>query len=152
MKSTSRINTGRGHAQLIAAPLLLASAFSAASAVTYRCKGPDGTWEEKFCTGQAAPKESDLARVQREQRQDAELADFRRSSWTQLCVATEGGDVGGNCSNRHIEAYADMRRIQTDSATPEQARMKATACYWRWYKESIHVVDAVMWRYCYVND
>lgn len=37
-----------------------------ASAVEYKCKGKDGTWDAKYCTGAARPVESDYAKSERE--------------------------------------------------------------------------------------
>jgi hypothetical protein len=97
----------------------------------------------------APPPPSDYAKDRQMGAEQASRLQQYEHGWLQLCTAGGGFDRGGECMFRHERAFKEM--VPKLTTGTEEQRAKATRCFKRWYKETIGVVDASMWQYCYVN-
>jgi hypothetical protein len=70
------------------------------------------------------------------------------NGWAQLCEA-KGGNLGGECQAEQARDFAYMNHVLFGPDSTKAQRKVAGDCYLRWWKESLSVPDASMWRYCY---
>ena len=71
------------------------------------------------------------------------------SEYDDYCFSS--GHTGMECQLRQASANDSMKALYKSLSTTDEQKEVIAQCFLKWYKKTMNVVDAEMWKYCYAH-